>query len=797
MQIWVDIEDSAGAKLGPGPVTSALEWESTRRLNAAGEFSFKMPAGDSRADWVRAKRVARCWGIVNGEVQELGAGVIDKLEHGRSERDGVLLSVSGDDLLRELTYRSVGDLQLFDTRTDHPAQLKKVVASPASDTVLSNAFDLAVGDATTYTSFSLSGDPHTPNEFLYVGYMRPFDRINLVFGAAVNNNQVTAKWQYYNAESIAWETVEVTTDGTDTGAAGAPVPFGQTGMITFDSPTGWGIEADGVYLLRCSFSGAIDTVDLADCSVTLTAPTTDALSKIMAFAPPGWSLDAVHGYTATSGAATAGSELVTNGGFETAAGTADDGTSDTFTGWTNSGVNDGAGNKVESTLTAQAGSKAVLLTYGNAQPYVYQDLTLAANTTYVLTFYARGDGTRQGSFRLQRPADSRWLCNPVDTGVTAAAWSLVTYEFTTPAGWTTVRLILYAPRAAGACYFDAVSVLARGPGSVYLEMAGESVLEALARVAEQTGEKFINGYSGRTVVWLGNDDRDLPVRAIQGPADGGDVSANGAVCLITSLSEEQDAYELVSRAIPHGGGMAEARVTLADTTRVAPAGYTLSKANNYLKRDAAETALGRIEKDLQFGDINAADTSAAQLQNAADALFDRCYEWLVRHSATNTARIGGDVPKAYDLSVTKADRIIWPGHRLWVEYREMCDSFIVLNIRTWLYVLEAVTKVDNSGIRTAGLKVSTVDVPPANDALALVAEVRQGRALRAHPSPQAALVSSESGVPYYIAVEDGKVLRVLRQTPVGDKTYRLSISGGDDGQITVVNGVITAIQEAT
>lgn len=117
MKFWIDIEDSAGVKQGGGPITSALRWRSTRRMDRAGTFEFEMPAADAKAASLAEKRVARCWGIVNGTLTELGAGIIDRMtvKPGRPS----LVKVTGDDLLRELTYRSVGFLDLTneDNRT--------------------------------------------------------------------------------------------------------------------------------------------------------------------------------------------------------------------------------------------------------------------------------------------------------------------------------------------------------------------------------------------------------------------------------------------------------------------------------------------------------------------------------------------------------------------------------------------------------------------------------------------------------------------------------------------------------
>lgn len=112
-QFYVDIENSSGSRLGSGPLTSVANWQYTARMDQAGEFRFTMAATDPQVGIVAKKRVARAWALVGGVWTDVGAGIVDNIVR-RPQRDGtVLLEVSGADLLRELTYRSVRDLRLY------------------------------------------------------------------------------------------------------------------------------------------------------------------------------------------------------------------------------------------------------------------------------------------------------------------------------------------------------------------------------------------------------------------------------------------------------------------------------------------------------------------------------------------------------------------------------------------------------------------------------------------------------------------------------------------------------------
>lgn len=109
---WVDIEDSAGTRIGRGPLR-ASQFRHVSRLSAAGEFSFVVSAADLNLSALAEKRVAMCKYIDRaGDLQTFGGGVIDKIVRTVQEDGSLVITVSGNDLVRELSYRSVGALDL-------------------------------------------------------------------------------------------------------------------------------------------------------------------------------------------------------------------------------------------------------------------------------------------------------------------------------------------------------------------------------------------------------------------------------------------------------------------------------------------------------------------------------------------------------------------------------------------------------------------------------------------------------------------------------------------------------------
>lgn len=98
-----------------GVIASGRKWRNTDRLNRAGTFSFTMPLNDPKSDLIQGKRTAMGYLVVNGVRRFIGGGVIDERQvRVETGKNGFELSVGGDNLLRELTNRSVGFLTLDD-----------------------------------------------------------------------------------------------------------------------------------------------------------------------------------------------------------------------------------------------------------------------------------------------------------------------------------------------------------------------------------------------------------------------------------------------------------------------------------------------------------------------------------------------------------------------------------------------------------------------------------------------------------------------------------------------------------
>lgn len=109
---WVNIENSSGARIGKGPLRVS-QFSTTDKLSACGEFSFVVSASDPNLSVLAEKRIAICQYVdIDGQLQDFGGGVIDKIERVIGEDGRLEIRVSGNNLARELMYRSVGALDL-------------------------------------------------------------------------------------------------------------------------------------------------------------------------------------------------------------------------------------------------------------------------------------------------------------------------------------------------------------------------------------------------------------------------------------------------------------------------------------------------------------------------------------------------------------------------------------------------------------------------------------------------------------------------------------------------------------
>lgn len=266
-----------------------------------------------------------------------------------------------------------------------------------------------------------------------------------------------------------------------------------------------------------------------------------------------------------------------------------------------------------------------------------------------------------------------------------------------PAGWSLDTGDWYDETATAAYYTFGENV---------------TVLAALVQLAEMTGEHFRLG-QGREIEWLQADQPDCGLRAVAGGSPL--VEDNDTVCIILDLEEIEDAWEIVNRVYPTGGGLGPARVTLADCTQAAPAGYTLSTVNNYLEKTTVTT---RISRKQSFPEVRSTDNGAAHDVQAANQLFRAALAWLQQR---DTAQ------KFYRCTVTKLASLPRPGSTIRVVYMEVADDYVAVDIDADLVILSAAYRITDDGRLDAELQLGTIARRPDTDATLLVREMQRGQ----------------------------------------------------------------------
>lgn len=256
---------------------------------------------------------------------------------------------------------------------------------------------------------------------------------------------------------------------------------------------------------------------------------------------------------------------------------------------------------------------------------------------------------------------------------------------------------------------------------IYARYGGESVLGALIHLAERTQTHFYRS-TNRTLVFT-SDFASSGVRAIQARGD-----LVPETCAIIGLRRTVDTHDLLTRITPYGSGQGAARLTLAATSRTAPAGYTLDAANNYIEADAAKVTYGLVDHpEVEFKEITPISNTDADLEAAADMLFDAALEELRRRSTLASQ-------ETYTLNIAGCSQLLQPMQTIRVVYRSAAQN---VDINAELCILEATWEVDESGIRTSRLVVSTDDRWPESDASAAAERAVEGRVFQAHPQMNA------------------------------------------------------------
>lgn len=255
--------------------------------------------------------------------------------------------------------------------------------------------------------------------------------------------------------------------------------------------------------------------------------------------------------------------------------------------------------------------------------------------------------------------------------------------------------------------------------------AGETYLEILAKISEQTGEDFRegDGNDGREIEWLRTDIDDTLFLVAQEPND---VNApiNDNTAYIMSLEDEYDSHEVINRVYVGGAGNGDVQLDFSDSDRTVPLGYTMDPAFKYLEHDDSIAAWGRIDGFIQEPDIGSADGSGSSDRDASNALFDAALATLGKYAQPL---------RAYRLTITGLNRVVDVGTEVNIDYRRVASGAVVWSVRGAFRILETSNQVGANGLYTSGLMIANVTRFPQTDGAIMARQIRKFLDYKRHP----------------------------------------------------------------
>ena len=241
-------------------------------------------------------------------------------------------------------------------------------------------------------------------------------------------------------------------------------------------------------------------------------------------------------------------------------------------------------------------------------------------------------------------------------------------------------------------------------GNVTLGFDGENVLKALRTVAETTGLHF--RHETGTTLTFGALGADTGLRLVQRSQLPEDIYHNTLVVLIARIRQKANAKDVVNWVIPRGRD----GLTLEHSTRTSP--YAVKSMSGpdggtiyYLEDAASVAAYGQIEQVVDFSEIEALGSTAQDLENAANTLYDAAAAWLAWRR---------DEQEIYSvrLRAPSVPVVIKPGDKVRLVYRgEVRDvtgtvRYLDVDALHWVLDVQEVFGVEGHAVT---VKLSNVD----------------------------------------------------------------------------------------
>lgn len=176
--------------------------------------------------------------------------------------------------------------------------------------------------------------------------------------------------------------------------------------------------------------------------------------------------------------------------------------------------------------------------------------------------------------------------------------------------------------------------------------------------------------------------------------------------LITQITRTRAGSEVVNRVYPVGAGIGETKLDLRYSNRSSP--YTVTSGvvgggvtAYWLEDSASANTYGRVDRVVAWNEIRPITNSAADLTNAANALYDIASAYLQKYKSENDAYTLSAVEVPASLRVGDLVRVVYNG------VAELENGAVGwLNVANNFFVTQITRSFDDNGNASVSLDIS-------------------------------------------------------------------------------------------
>jgi hypothetical protein len=267
--------------------------------------------------------------------------------------------------------------------------------------------------------------------------------------------------------------------------------------------------------------------------------------------------------------------------------------------------------------------------------------------------------------------------------------------------------------------------------SHYARFDGARVLTALQKLVEDKGLHFRLGDNAQTLE-VGDFGVSNGITLVQAPAYMPEMDSNDDIGIIESIAIEEDGTQTVDFIVALGATTgSDVALTLADSTRTDPYpiqadtwnGKTYYYIGRSVKSLAAIFADNTLRlKMLSFDQIQIQSNSNADIESAANALYDAAVAYLIRHLEPH---------KQYSIMASKLRSNVKPGDKMRVQYKGWIEDsegnlLPPVDINTDFWIMDVSESVNLDGVKTS-LKLTNIDMHKLDAARIIVGEIENAK----------------------------------------------------------------------